>query len=161
MSSKWAPATKAAASMSANRSKGSVPEELLRLAAAEALPGEPVVLHDRGLPGRPDMAFPLVRVAVFMHGCYWHSCPSCFPEGPEARKIGGPNSELWSAKFVANRERFERAEARLTADGWAVLTLWECTVLALPLECAEAIRAVVENARAAMEKKAKKVGEGG
>lgn len=71
------------------------------------------------LPGRPDLIFSRVRLAVFVHGCYWHRCPTCNLRMPEA------NREFWSAKFAANIARDSVAQRNLAQLGWRVVTVWE------------------------------------
>jgi DNA mismatch endonuclease, patch repair protein len=73
------------------------------------------------LPGRPDIAFPGARLAVFVDGCYWHGCP---------RHYSSPatNRSFWIAKLRANDERDQRKDAELAALGWRVLHVWECEV---------------------------------
>lgn len=74
-----------------------------------------------GLPGRPDIVLPSRRVAVFVHGCFWHRHAACtFATNPATR------SEFWQRKFEANVKRDAAAVARLVAMGWTPLTLWEC-----------------------------------
>lgn len=72
-----------------------------------------------GLPGRPDIAFPAIRVAVFVNGCYWHCCPTCRLPAPKA------NAEFWREKFRRNVERDRAAEVALISAGWKVITVWE------------------------------------
>jgi len=72
----------------------------------------------RKLPGTPD--FIVGRTAVFVHGCFWHSCPRC-----GERKCKGPNAAAWRAKFINNRARDARKDAELRALGWETLTVWE------------------------------------
>lgn len=71
------------------------------------------------LPGRPDLVFPAQRLAVFVHGCFWHRCPDC------TRSLPTANREFWRRKFEANVERDARAQADLAAMGWHVLVVWE------------------------------------
>lgn len=71
------------------------------------------------LPGRPDVVFPAVRLAVFVHGCYWHRCPTCALREPRA------NAEFWRAKFEANLARDRAVESALRESGWNVATVWE------------------------------------
>jgi DNA mismatch endonuclease (patch repair protein) len=71
------------------------------------------------LPGRPDFAFHGARLAVFVHGCFWHRCATC--QLPEPRS----NGAFWRAKFERNLERDERAVERLRAEGWTVHVVWE------------------------------------
>lgn len=74
--------------------------------------------HVSGLPGRPDLVFTRVRLAVFCDGCFWHRCPS---HGTSPKN----NSGWWQAKLEANVERDLRQAAQLTAAGWTVLRVWE------------------------------------
>ena len=78
-------------------------------------------LHRKDLPGRPDLVFPKHRLAVFVHGCFWHRHPGC---GRASTPSTRP--EFWRAKFDANVERDLRQQAALTEQGWTVLVLWEC-----------------------------------
>ncbi|HUN99509.1 MAG TPA: DNA mismatch endonuclease Vsr [Bradyrhizobium sp.] len=78
-------------------------------------------LHRKDLPGRPDLVFPRYKLAVFVHGCFWHrhqGCQNC--STPKTRP------EFWAAKFAATVARDGRAEQALATLGWAVLTVWEC-----------------------------------
>ena len=87
-------------------------------------------LHRKGLPGKPDMVFPSRRVAVFVHGCFWHGHQGC-----PAHRIPKTRSDWWAEKIARNRERDARVEAALTAAGWTVMTIWECQIrdpVALP-----------------------------
>jgi DNA mismatch endonuclease (patch repair protein) len=81
-------------------------------------------LHRKDLPGTPDLVFPGRRIAIFIHGCFWHGCPRCV-DG--TRKVKS-NAGYWSAKVEGNRARDARHQASLTALGWRVLTIWECEV---------------------------------
>lgn len=99
--------------------KDTAPEMKVRK-AAHAL-GFRFRLHRKDLPGTPDLIFPKKRVALFVHGCYWHRHPGC-------RKASIPKSreEYWTAKFAANVERDARVQVELEARGWAVDVIWEC-----------------------------------
>ena len=72
----------------------------------------------RGLLGRPDIAFPGERIAVFVDGCFWHGCPRCY------RELAS-NTAFWRRKVSANRERDGRQNHELAAMGWTVLKYWE------------------------------------
>jgi DNA mismatch endonuclease, patch repair protein len=71
------------------------------------------------LSGRPDLVFTRLRLAVFVHGCYWHRCPSCNLPWPKA------NSDFWAEKLQANQRRDVEVSERLARDGWAVEVIWE------------------------------------
>lgn len=78
-------------------------------------------LHRNDLPGRPDLVFPKHRLAVFVHGCFWHRHEGC-------RHASTPKSRIafWTEKFAANIVRDARQEAALKALGWRVLVIWQC-----------------------------------
>lgn len=78
-------------------------------------------LHDRRLPGSPDIVVPMHKVAVFVHGCFWHRHPRCrFASKPAS------NPEFWNAKFARNVARDAEKERLLLARGWCPLVIWEC-----------------------------------
>ncbi|MBX6370464.1 MAG: DNA mismatch endonuclease Vsr [Rhodospirillales bacterium] len=78
-------------------------------------------LHRRDLPGTPDLVFPKYRVALFVHGCFWHRHEGC-PRAttPKSRR------DYWLPKFAANVERDRRKAAALEAAGWRAVVVWEC-----------------------------------
>ncbi|CTP83195.1 very short patch repair endonuclease [Xanthomonas translucens pv. arrhenatheri] len=79
-------------------------------------------LHRRDLPGAPDIVMPGRKVAVFVHGCFWHMHQGCrFAKMPATRP------EFWKAKLEANVARDRRAVENLRALGWRVLCVWECS----------------------------------
>lgn len=105
--------------MQGNRSKNTKPELLVRARLrAAGLTG--YRLQWKREFGRPDVAFPGRRVAIFVHGCFWHRCPYCHPSRPRS------NVDFWEAKFARNRERDERHTAELLERGWTVIVVWEC-----------------------------------
>jgi DNA mismatch endonuclease (patch repair protein) len=105
--------------MSRVRGKDTSPEMRVRR-AAHAL-GLRFRLHRKELPGRPDLIFPKHRVALFVHGCFWHRHPGC-------AKASTPKSrtDFWQAKFDANVARDARVATELEALSWRVATIWEC-----------------------------------
>ena len=81
----------------------------------------------RELPGKPDIAFPKRRKAVFIHGCFWHHHPGCkFAHVPKTRR------DYWLAKFEANQRRDARNIADVAALGWEPAVVWECEMAELP-----------------------------
>ena len=72
------------------------------------------------LPGRPDLVFDQQRVAVFVHGCFWH--------GHGCRSIPKSNRAYWVAKLITNKRRDKRAARALRHQGWSALTIWGCTI---------------------------------
>lgn len=106
-------------SMQGNRSKNTKPELLVRRHLREVgLTG--YRLQWKGAAGRPDIAFPGRKVAIFVHGCFWHRCPYCNPSRPRS------NAEFWNAKFRRNQERDARDAQALVEAGWTVIVVWEC-----------------------------------
>jgi DNA mismatch endonuclease, patch repair protein len=106
--------------MSAIGQRDTAPERLVR-SAAHAL-GLRFRLCDKKLPGSPDLVFKRHRVAVFVHGCFWHH--------HECRKgvLPRTRTEYWAAKFARNKARDNANTQALVAAGWTVLELWECEV---------------------------------
>jgi len=82
-------------------------------------------LGGMGLPGRPDVVMKGRRVAVFVHGCFWHG-HDC-PRGARKPKA---NADYWAAKIERNRARDARVQSELLAAGWRVVTVWECEMRA-------------------------------
>jgi DNA mismatch endonuclease (patch repair protein) len=78
-------------------------------------------LHQKSLPGSPDVVLAKHRTAIFVHGCFWHRHSNCrYATTPKTRH------EYWLPKFNANVERDARKTAQLEALGWRVLVVWEC-----------------------------------
>jgi DNA mismatch endonuclease (patch repair protein) len=73
------------------------------------------------LPGKPDLALPKYRAAIFVHGCFWHG-HRC-RRGARAPKT---NAEYWRGKIARNRARDRRVAAELRSRGWRVLAIYEC-----------------------------------
>ena len=105
--------------MSANRAKNSKPEVALRKALWHA-GHRGYRLHYKRIPGRPDISFVSRKLAIFVHGCFWHRCPKC------AYTLPKTNRKFWKAKFDRNVIRDQRKVIDLQAIGWTVLTFWEC-----------------------------------
>jgi DNA mismatch endonuclease (patch repair protein) len=78
-------------------------------------------LHRRDLPGKPDIVLPRHRLAIFVHGCFWHQHTGCrLASKPKTRQ------EYWTPKLAGNVARDARAQAALRAAGWRVEVIWEC-----------------------------------
>lgn len=106
-------------SMQANRSKDTKPELLVRRYLREnGLTG--YRLQYKKASGRPDIAFVGRRVAIFVHGCFWHRCPYCNLGSPQTHR------DFWDAKFERNQLRDRRDTQELVDMGWTVVVIWEC-----------------------------------
>jgi DNA mismatch endonuclease (patch repair protein) len=115
---KFTPAERSAI-MARVRSWNTTPERIVRSALHKL--GYRYRLHDPRLPGRPDLSFPSRRVALFVHGCFWHRHPNCKRAStPVARQ------EYWCTKFERTTARDSRNCVELEQNGWTVLILWEC-----------------------------------
>lgn len=78
-------------------------------------------LYRKDLPGKPDLVFPKHRVALFVHGCFWHRHPGCSKASvPKSR------TDYWQSKFAANEARDADAVDALRRCGWRVFIIWEC-----------------------------------
>jgi DNA mismatch endonuclease (patch repair protein) len=78
-------------------------------------------LHRKDLPGAPDIVLPGRRLALFVHGCFWHG-----HDCARGARTPKQNRDYWTAKIGRNRARDERTRAELQALGWTSLVLWEC-----------------------------------
>lgn len=107
--------------MAGIKGKNSRPEVLVRrLLFAD---GFRFRLHRRDLPGTPDIVLPGRRVAIFVHGCFWHQHQGCrFAKMPATRP------EFWRVKLAANVDRDHRSVDALRTLGWRVLFVWECSL---------------------------------
>lgn len=107
--------------MSSIKGKNTVPEVLVRRFLHAR--GFRFRLHRRDLPGRPDLVLPRRRVAVLIHGCFWHGHSGC-----RYFRLPGTRTEFWSAKIAANVGRDARTERALAELGWRVFLVWECAI---------------------------------
>ena len=115
--------------MSANRGKDTKPEIIFRKNLRKVgIPG--YRLHWKKAPGRPDIAYPKHKVAIFVHGCYWHRCPHCKLPLPKS------NTKFWREKFKKNKRRDKEKKKRLEKEGWKVFVFWECVVQKDAKSCA-------------------------
>ncbi len=85
-------------------------------------------LHRRDLPGAPEVVLPKHRLAVFVHGCFWHQ-----HEGCPLTKMPGSNRDFWKEKLGRNQRRDRENVDKLVAAGWCVLVVWECATRLAPL----------------------------
>jgi len=117
--------------MAGIRGKDTKPEMIVRRALHAR--GFRYTLHNRKLPGSPDLCFPKYRAVIFVHGCFWH--------GHECRlfKLPKTRTDFWVQKIEANRARDLRSENALKKSGWRVTQVWECQIKAKARASAAAI----------------------
>ena len=82
-------------------------------------------LHRKDLPGKPDIVMPGRRLAIFVHGCFWHG-----HDCARGARVPKQNRDYWLAKVARNRARDAHSQAALNAAGWRVETVWECEIKA-------------------------------
>ncbi|WP_148925621.1 very short patch repair endonuclease [Stutzerimonas stutzeri] len=105
--------------MSAIRGKDTKPEVTIRRYLHSK--GFRFRLHRPDLPGKPDLVLAKYRLAIFVHGCFWHRHEGCFYATSPATR-----SDFWQTKLSANVERDGRQVVLLQAAGWRVMIIWEC-----------------------------------
>jgi DNA mismatch endonuclease (patch repair protein) len=105
--------------MSGIKGKNSLPEMLVRRMLFAA--GYRFRLHRRDLPGTPDISMSSRKIAIFVHGCFWHAHQGC-----KYAKVPATRPDFWMAKLQANVDRDQLAIEKLTNIGWRVLCIWEC-----------------------------------
>lgn len=105
------------------KSKNTRPEKIVRSFLHRQ--GLRYRLHDKRLPGKPDMVFPRYKTVVFVHGCFWHG-----HNDPECKLARTPKSnvEFWKDKVSGNQKRDRRNIDELKKMGWRVMLVWECQI---------------------------------
>lgn len=78
-------------------------------------------LNVRALPGSPDIVLASRRLAIFVHGCFWHG-----HDCARGARVPKTNRPYWEAKVARNRARDDRTSAALLKEGWRVAVIWEC-----------------------------------
>lgn len=106
--------------MSGIRGKDTKPELIIRHALHRR--GFRYRLHDKRLPGKPDLVFPSRRAVILVHGCFWHGHDCHLFKQPSSRK------KFWKTKISRNREKDIETIKDLSDGGWRILTIWECAL---------------------------------
>lgn len=104
--------------MQAVRTKHTGPEMEVRCAAHRL--GYRFRLHRKELPGSPDLVFPKLRSVIYVNGCFWHGHGCAKGQLPKSRL------DYWQPKIERNRDRDASKAAELRANGWQVMTVWQC-----------------------------------
>jgi DNA mismatch endonuclease, patch repair protein len=105
--------------MSQVRASNTKPELLLRRALHSR--GYRYVLHDRRLPGAPDLVFPARQKIILVHGCFWHQHLPCKYSAPPSSRV-----DFWLPKLAGNKARDRKNIRMLKSLGWGVMVVWEC-----------------------------------
>ena len=106
--------------MAAVKSKNTSPELKLRRALHRA--GFRFRLHRRDIPGNPDVWLPRYRMAVFVHGCFWHW------HGCKRSRMPATNVEYWTSKINRTKNRDQMNKQKLESLGWECVVVWECNL---------------------------------
>ena len=123
--------------MKANKATDTKPELIVRRMLREmGYPGYRI--NWKKAPGKPDIAYPGRKIAIFVNGCFWHRCPICRMPLPKS------HTDYWSKKFEMNEERDKRNTAELSSMEWTVITIWECEVYKSPEIVKERIASLLE-----------------
>ncbi len=101
------------------KGRDTTPELVVRRALTRL--GARYRLHRKSLPGSPDIVMPGRRLALFVHGCFWHG-----HDCARGARVPKANRDYWLGKVGRNRARDARRQAELAALGWRVETIWEC-----------------------------------
>ena len=137
--------------MSRIRGKNTKPEILVRKGLHAR--GFRFRLHNKKLPGSPDIVLPKYGVAIMVNGCFWHGHKRCRYATKPKTNVG-----FWETKIARNRHRDEVTNAHLEALGWHVITIWECELRG-EAEVASKLDALAEEIRYVGELKRIKEGE--
>jgi DNA mismatch endonuclease (patch repair protein) len=106
--------------MAGIRGKNTKPEMIVRRGLHAR--GFRYILHDKRLPGKPDLVFPKYRAVIFVHGCFWHGHDCHLFKWPKTRR------EFWRKKIERNKTVDAIAGRGLLSEGWRCCVIWECAL---------------------------------
>ena len=86
-------------------------------------------LHDKKLPGKPDIVLPKYRMVIFVHGCFWHGHSNC-----KYYVVPKTNTAWWLNKINTNKANDAKALKALKKDGWRLIEVWECKLKPAKIE---------------------------
>src|SRR6185369_7685109 len=101
------------------KGRNTTPELVVRKALTRL--GARYRLHRKDLPGSPDIVMPGRRLAIFVHGCFWHG-----HDCARGSRVPKANRDYWLGKVGRNKARDARSGQALAEAGWRVETIWEC-----------------------------------
>ena len=120
------------------KSRNTKPEVLIRKSLTEL--GLNYRLHRRDLPGTPDIVFSKSKLAVFVHGCYWHRHAGC-----DLAKTNRQTSLEWVERFNRIVKKDVIVKEKFSQMNWRVYVAWECKILKNPLSEGQKIARILEN----------------
>lgn len=95
-------------------------------------------LHDKKLPGKPDIVLPGYNTIIFVHGCFWHGHKNC-----KYYVVPKTNTAWWLNKISTNKANDAKAVKALKKAGWKVITVWECSLK--PAKIEKALNMLIKN----------------
>ena len=97
-------------------------------------------INYKKMPGSPDLVMPKYKLAIFVHGCFWHRHKGC-------RKTRMPktNVEFWREKFESNIKRDRLVQNQIRKLGWGVLIIWECEIVGVEKLQRKILRKIVKS----------------
>jgi DNA mismatch endonuclease (patch repair protein) len=106
--------------MASIKNKNTIPE--LNIRKALFAKGIRYRLHDRKLPGSPDLVFPKYKAVIFIHGCFWHN-HNC-----KHGRLPSSNRQFWEVKLQGNAMRDQQTMVKLHSLGWRTRIIWLCSL---------------------------------
>jgi len=107
--------------MSQIKSENTTPERIVRSLLHKM--GFRFRLHEKKLPGKPDIVLKKYRTVIFVHGCFWHRHARC-----KYAYIPKSHHKFWQKKFSENMVRDKNVKRILKKSGWKIITIWECQI---------------------------------
>lgn len=126
--------------MSANKHKNTKPEILFRKGLSQ-MKIRGYRLNSKKVIGRPDISFSIPKIAIFIHGCFWHRCPKCNLPLPKS------NTNFWIDKFNKNIQRDAAVVNELKNNDWTVFVFWECEINQTLETCISVVKSSLPNYR--------------
>ena len=107
--------------MSKITGKNTQPEIIVRKLAFSL--GYRYTLHQKDLPGKPDIVFPKYHKVIFVNGCFWHGHSKC-----SRSKLPTTNKKFWKEKIEGNKRKDKSVHIKLKKGGWDYLVIWQCEI---------------------------------
>jgi DNA mismatch endonuclease (patch repair protein) len=124
--------------MSKIRGKNTKPELILRSLLFKQ--GYRFKVHQKDLPGKPDIVLPKFKTTIFVHGCFWHHHKGC-----RDGRIPSTNKEFWDKKIRRNIIKDRENMKELKKDNWTVIVIWECDIEKHPDKVINYIQKILNN----------------
>jgi len=124
--------------MSRIRGKNTKPELILRSLLFKQ--GYRFKVHQKDLPGKPDIVLPKFKTTIFVHGCFWHHHKDC-----RDGRIPSTNKEFWDKKIRRNIIKDRENMKELKKDNWKVIVIWECNIEKHPDKVINYLQKILNN----------------